>query len=65
MLLKSAGDSVDVIFRAAPVVAVEKLRSVLLTVVNVLSGDDVILLDCSVVVVGRKVELLISFPVLL
>ena len=59
--LKSAGDSVDVIFIAAPVVAVEKLGSVLLTVVNVLSGDDVILIDCMVVEVGRNVELTFSF----
>ena len=65
MVLKSAGDSVDVIFIAAPVVAVEKLGSVEFTVVNVLTGDDVILFDCSDVVVGRKVELLISFSVLL
>ena len=65
VVLKSAGDSVDVIFIAAPVVAVEKLGSVEFTVVNVLSGDDVILFDCSDVVVGRKVELIISFSVLL
>ena len=65
VVLKSAGDSVDVIFIAAPVVAVEKLGSVEFTVVNVLSGDDVILFNCSDVVVGRKVELIISFSVLL